>query len=217
MSNQSQLRKAFESKESSIIIAYPNGTIRGQITAIFKELGFKSILGASEISDIVAILQESIASGKPPAWILTSMYLDGKANALQLQQLLNSTPELKQIACSFITTAEEEFTIPLAVERGLLSWHPAESFTQGDAIRKELNSFFSIITQHDFNPEMVAMTYACTMLRSKAKYEELKRLSGVMLEFKSDNPYALLGYADALALNGDLAGARRYAMVASCV
>ncbi|NBQ53490.1 MAG: response regulator, partial [Proteobacteria bacterium] len=117
----------------------------------------------------------------------------------------------KQIACSFITAPEEEFTIPLAVERGLLSWHPAESFTQGDALRKEINSLFSIITRHDFNPEMVAMTYACSMLRSKSKYEELKRLSAVMLEFKSDNPYALLGYADALALNGDLSGAKRYA------
>lgn len=211
MSNQAQLRKTFEFKESSIVVAYPNGTIRGQITAILKELGFKTILGGSEISDIVAILQDSIASGKPPGWIFTSMYLDAKANALQLQQLLTSTPELKQIACSFITAPDEEFTIPLAVERGLLSWHPAESFTQGDAIRKEINSLFSIITRHDFNPEMVAMTYACSMLRSKAKYEELKRLSAVMLEFKSDNPYALLGYADALALNGDLSGARRYA------
>ncbi len=211
MSKQIQLRKTFESKESSIVVAHPNGTIRGQIIAIFKELGFKSILGASEISEVVAILQDSISSGKPPGWILTSMYLDGKANALQLLQLLNSTPDLKQITCSFITAADEDFTIPLAVERGLLSWHPAESFTQGDTLRKEINSLLTTISRHDLYPEMVAMTYACSMLRKKDKYEELKRLSSVMLEFKSDNPYSLIGYADALALNGDLAGARRYA------
>ncbi len=210
MPHSSQLRKTFESKATSVIVAYPNGTIRGQITATLKELGFKSVTGVGDISELVPILQESISSGSRPGWILTSMFIDGKVNALQLGQLISSTPELNDVAWSFIATREEDYTIPLALERGLLSWHLADCFTQADAIRKELILFLEVIFHAEFNPDVIAMMYACNLLRAGAKYQDLKRLSGLMLEAKADNPYLLLNYAEALALNNDFTGAKRF-------
>lgn len=211
MAGHQELKKLFEAKDASIIVAHPTNSIRGQITSTLKAIGFKSVNGASEIADIVRILGEEPRPQARPVWILTTLYPEDKANALQLGRLLRETPEIDQTFWSLITGQEDSYVLPLAIEQGLLSWHPADQFAAGDGIKNEITSLIDTTTRLDYNPDLVALHYARLHLRITQAYDRLLKLTGAMVELKPDNGEFLFSYADALALNKQPDAAKRYA------
>ncbi len=211
MAGQSDLKKLFEAKDASIIVAHPTNSLRSQITSTLKTLGFKTVNGAAEINDIVRLLGEEPKPQARPVWILTTLYPEDKANALQLGRLLRETDELNKTFWSLIAAQEDSYVLPLAIEQGLLSWHPVDQFSAVEAIKNEITSLIDVSTRHEYNPDLVALHYARLHLRNTQAYDRLLKLTGAMVELKPENGEFLYCYADALALNKQIDAAKRYA------
>ena len=211
MAGQSDLKKLFEAKDASIIVAHPTNSLRSQITSTLKTLGFKTVNGATEVGDIVRLLGEEPKPQSRPVWILTTLYPEDKANALQLGRLLRETEELDKTFWSLIASQEDSYVLPLAIEQGLLSWHPVDQFAAVEAIKNEITSLMDVAIRLDCNPDLVALHYARLHLRITQAYDRLLKLTGAMVELRPDNAEFLYFYADALALNKQLDAAKRHA------
>lgn len=211
MTQKANLRKIFETKESAVIVVHPTSAIRGQITTILKELGFHNLSGATDISEVVQMLSEGVKTSSLPGWIITPLFAASDANALQLGQLFQQKPELESIAYSLLTTNEESYVLPFALERGLLTWSPAEHFNQGDSIRKEIQSILTTVARLDYEADIVSLFYTGLLLRASNSPEALLKLTTAMLELKPGNAEILFSYANALALSNKTDEAKRTA------
>ena len=211
MASQAKLKKLIVSKDGGIIVAHPSSSIRGQIVNILKDLGFTAITGVSDIPEVAQLLNDAAHTSPPPAWVLTALFADEKSNALQLGRLINDTPQLQALAWSLITSQDEAYAIPYAIENGVLSWHTAEKFSLGNAIHKEIMALFDLAGRLKFETDLISLVYTRLFLKVSDSYESLLKLTGSMVELRPDNSEFLFNYADAMALNNQVDSARKFA------
>ncbi|MEY4630676.1 MAG: chemotaxis protein CheY [Pseudomonadota bacterium] len=212
MGNNQLLKTLFTGKSSPVLVIHPSKGVNGQIVTCLKDAGFTNVVPTGDINEATTVLREMASSGQFPCWIITTLFTQEKTNALQLGQLVATTPQLTGVFWSAIVSNEEYFTLPLAFDNGLLSWHLSSSFSQGVTIAEEIRAVMEAAARFDYSQDFVSLAWARKYLRATDSYEALLHLTASIVELRPEDPELLLDYADALALNMDADGARRYAM-----
>lgn len=196
-------------KDVDIYLCHQSAAIRLQISTTLRESGFKQVTGVGEVADIIALLGDGSTVGGKASWVITTLQADGKANALQLGKLLQKEEVLRNFTWSLLVTNEEFYTLPLAIENSLLSWHLAENFSQGTSIKSELDRLQDIAERTDFKFEMMALCYAREFLKQTGNYENMLKLTTAQVELQPENTFFLSHLADALALNNQAEEAKK--------
>lgn len=193
-----------------MIVVHPALTLRGQIVGTLKALGFSSVHGTDDIADVVRVLSEE-SDKHPVMWVITTLVAGEKFNALQLGKMLHETRELSQTFWSILLSSEDSYVIPLALEHGLLSWHPLDQFSAVDSIKFEINSLAEFAQRAEYNVDVVALDFARLYLKETRAYEMVLKLTSAMVEILPRSGDCLMAHADALASMGRGDDAKKFA------
>lgn len=110
------------------------------MTEALRSFGFEKIISVDSLAEVLKVL-----SSESLDWIITSAFLDGKVNLLQLLRLIHKEPELHKLKVSVFLADEELFVLNRAFALGLFTWHSRPfnkvSFTEEiDKVNQQLTA-----------------------------------------------------------------------------
>lgn len=186
-------------KSLSIVVVDQSSGVRPLMTEALRSFGFEKIISVDSLAEVLKVL-----SSESLDWIITSAFLDGKVNLLQLLRLIHKEPELHKLKVSVFLADEELFVLNRAFALGLFTWHSRPfnkvSFT------KEIDKVNQHLTAQKKNASLVAADYFRPII-NKNPIELLCFEQALNLTFP-DNAELMLNLAEANFITGNHTSAR---------
>ncbi len=135
------------------------------MTASLRELGFENVTGTESLAEAVNILE-----AEPVDWLITSAFLDGKANVLQLLKLAREVHSLASTLVSLYTAEEELYILPKAFSLGLFSNH-LKPFNK-DSFQADMKNALETLKSCDWNATLASATYLRRLCKDNPAYKE---------------------------------------------
>jgi len=109
--------EVFDKKNSKLAIVDESSANRQLISSVVKGVGFDDVTQAASITDLVELLEV-----EPFGWILSSLFMTERENAMQVLELCSQHNSLKSTRITLLLDEDEMCFLPKAFDLGMLSW-----------------------------------------------------------------------------------------------
>lgn len=189
--------KMLHDKDStSILLIEPASSVRQMISDVLKDLGFSQVLSVSKGKDAIHVLEVEKID-----WIITSTLANDDITFIHLLDIIIKEPLLRHIRTSVLIEADnEEYTLPLAFELGLFTWHKKAYLK--DSIISEFEDLFSLYNIKKKNDILTSAEYLRKFLDENRGARNRLVFEQNLLSLFPGSSQCLLSLAEAQHLNG---------------
>ena len=191
-------------KKLKVVVSEGRPDMRGVLKTVLKNIGLKDAIACASLDEVTPMLEDP---AQRPDWIICSMDLNEKVNALQLLRLSIEYPELRDVKVSVTVDEAELKYMPTAFELGALSYHMKPFSQQG--LEGELKYIQSELSEHEGHEYLIAAKYLKDSLAALERFEDLLHLEKRLVNHFPKQAIFMLNLAEAYFLSGDVDNAKK--------
>ena len=184
---------------SLIVVVEAAATVRQMITDVLKnspDSANAKIQSCTSLSELLSMMEV-----ETPSWVICQSFADSPLNIFQMLALIVERPHLRKVRFSmFVESGKEAIEIPIAFERGALSWH-RKSYVRDD-IEAEFSDLFTTLKVCDYDEVLTAGQYLRRWLDSAKKWNSRMALEEHLVTLYPGSTKALLHMAEGLFHTG---------------
>ncbi|MBC7660069.1 MAG: hypothetical protein H7249_10200 [Chitinophagaceae bacterium] len=186
-----------------IITVHPSSAVRQLLNAELRGRGYQDVLGVSDLSDVVSLLETQLIH-----WVITLPFLDGKNNVFQLLRVANEEMAFVDLRISLILDDPlDSFLLSKAYDMGLLSHH--DRMKSKLDIEVEFKILFDREVHYVGALDLVAADYLRLHFVSHQRWNDLLRFEKALFSLHRGNIDLAFKLAEAQLRAGEKATAAK--------
>jgi tetratricopeptide (TPR) repeat protein len=186
-----------------IITVHPSSAVRQLMNAELRGRGYQDVLGVSDLSDVVALLESQSIH-----WVITPPSLDGKNNVFQLLKIASEEMAFVDLRVSLILDEPmDPYMLSKAFDIGLLSYH--ERVKTKIDIEIEFKTLFEREHYHHGALDLVAGEYLRSLFIQNQRWIDLLRFEKSLFQLHRGNIDLSFKLAEAQLRAGEKATAAK--------
>lgn len=181
----------FKDQSIRIVVVGVSSSIRQVFTSVFKEMGYRSVTGVSNIKSAVEIIETEAVD-----WIVSPLQDGEEKHVLQLLDIINSHQQLRFIKVSCYGDNGMHHMVPKCFEYGLFTYHSSNPTIA--ETKSEISEILDMLDRYDGDFRAVASYYLRNCLAEEEEFQEIVRFERCLLAVDPQNLDSLISLADSL-------------------
>jgi CheY-like chemotaxis protein len=188
-------------RTAKVLVVDTSGASRTLLTEVIRGQGFADVNGVQNLKDALGVLEV-----EPVGWLVCPMFADQPENLMQVLDLMCNHPELRQLRVTGLVEETEQDLLPLAFEKGLLSYH-RKPFTK-DSLTNDLKDLFVRYENCAWKSSSLAGSYLRQHLIQGGHFQDLLTLEKQLLKLMPGDLQQHLNLVPPLAKTGKIEEAK---------